>query len=361
MASYSQPPSSSTLSKSKVTKVKPILRKFTQSEKSSLDLDRPAEEQNFGNYDSKFKSSNRSVHDVTFTSTRRAYHTRSASGASQFSTATTGSGHRNGPFVHPFQQTPQRPYTPPVTTSFSAASANGFHDTVEEEREHPRNVQSRPPLSSRTTSYNSVSYTPQLPPLQIPSKSNSSSRLALSGSSTNLHSSLSHASFDFASPADTISPISGMRTSIDKGFRMRSQSHAESGARFETVQEARRAWQEREQVKADKIAQEEARAAEKRARRLEKTGRKSDASAGTRSKRSKSDATITHEKPEGPEGFYAQNYTAATHDRAPNTGDDSHAPPPRHKNSQSTKRKTQSTWMSFVIWLRTRLLRMKKH
>lgn len=145
---------------------------------------------------------------------------------------------------------------------------------------------------------------------------------------------------------------------MDKGFRMRSHSHVESGARFETVQEARRAWHEREQAKADKLAQEEAKAAEKRARRLERAGRKSDASGGARSKRSKSDATIIHEKPES---FYARDYTTAVHERAPDIVDDSFTPPPRTTTTRSTKRKTQSTWMSFVIWFRTRLLRMKKH
>src|SRR5438045_8650070 len=58
--------------------------------------------------------------DVPFQSTRRGYHNRSTSGTSQFSTNTAGSGHRNGSFVHPFQQTP-RPYTPPLAASYAGS------------------------------------------------------------------------------------------------------------------------------------------------------------------------------------------------------------------------------------------------
>jgi hypothetical protein len=104
-------------SKSKLHK-KPILRKFTQSEKNSLDLDRPATEQGLGIYSSDYVNPSRSVHDVSFNHARRG-HGRSMSGASQFSTATNGSGARTGSFVHPFQQTP-RPYTPPLAQSYQA-------------------------------------------------------------------------------------------------------------------------------------------------------------------------------------------------------------------------------------------------
>ncbi len=52
------------------TKVKPILRKLTQSEKNSLDLDRPAAEQDgLGIYD--YGIGSRSSHDVVIG--RRAY------------------------------------------------------------------------------------------------------------------------------------------------------------------------------------------------------------------------------------------------------------------------------------------------
>lgn len=357
MASYS---GNSSSSKAKVTKVKPILKKFGQSEKSSLDLDRPLGEQGFGNYSLESSNPVRSVHDVTFTSTRRGYHARSTSGASHLSTGTAGSGQRTGSFVHPFQQTPQRPYTPP-TTSYSGSLSGYARDSAnvyEEEDEYPpRNIRSNSTLSSQTASY-TPSTSSHLPPLQIPTKSNSSSRLACSGSTSNLHSTLSSVSIDLASPADTISPISGIRSSMDKGFRIRSHSHVDSGTRFETVQEARRAFEAKEQAKADRIAQEEARAAEKRARRLEKAGRKSTTSDGGRSKRSKSDpVSVTHEKQDI---FYARDYDMAQHQPAPQIADENFTPPPRSKTAVSTKRKTQSTWMSFVIWLRTRLLRMKK-
>src|SRR5436190_19053340 len=111
MTSYSGPSSKPT------SKIKPVLRKLTQSEKNSLDLNRPAIEQGFG-ISSDYGTPSYSALDVSFQSTRRGYHNRSASGTSQFSTNTAGSGHRNGSFVHPFQQTP-RPYTPPLAASYA--------------------------------------------------------------------------------------------------------------------------------------------------------------------------------------------------------------------------------------------------
>jgi hypothetical protein len=211
-------------------KVKPILKKLTQSEKNSLDLDRPAAEQDggLGIYD--IGSGSRSSHDVVFTHTggRRGYHARSTSGTSQFSTTTTGSGHRTGSFVHPFQQTP-RPYTPPIAASYQTSLRESEHShhsnspalTEDEEQLRPvfRNNNSSLNLS---TSANSVAGTgigtstrhpiQQLPTLSITTKIPSSSRLALASSHTSLGLPLSP---DLSSPLD--------RQRIPSPFPLRSR------------------------------------------------------------------------------------------------------------------------------------------
>ncbi len=126
--------------------VKPILKKRSTSDKNSLDLDRPWEEQHVpglagltSGYD--LAGPTRSARDVSFSftdtalpSVPRFHHGRSHSGASHVSVATTasGGGTRPSPFVHPFQQTP-RTHTPPLTYANSIASLDGsaaFHNTA---------------------------------------------------------------------------------------------------------------------------------------------------------------------------------------------------------------------------------------
>ncbi|CAK7205795.1 hypothetical protein SEUCBS139899_008574 [Sporothrix eucalyptigena] len=116
--------------------VKPILKKRSHSEKNSLDLDRPLEEQHVPGmaglvpgYESGGQT--RFVRDVSFSyndspafaGKPRYQHVRSHSGTSHVSIATTasGGGSRPSTFVHPFQQTP-RTQTPPLTYANSVAS-----------------------------------------------------------------------------------------------------------------------------------------------------------------------------------------------------------------------------------------------
>ncbi|CCF31732.1 hypothetical protein CH063_16084, partial [Colletotrichum higginsianum] len=120
--------------------VKPILKKLSHSEKNSLDLDRGWDEQqtsfghyggslgreregSFGGRDVSFSiSATELSHSSSIGNGRSKFsHARSTSGTSHISVATSGSGHRNGSFVHPFQQTP-RTSTPPLSYANSLAS-----------------------------------------------------------------------------------------------------------------------------------------------------------------------------------------------------------------------------------------------
>lgn len=151
---------------------------------------------------------------------------------------------------------------------------------------------------------------------------------------------------------------------MDKGLRVRSRSDVDMFVHPDTVQEARRKFQAREQAKAEKAAQEEARAVEKRNQRdarREKDGRKSTASDRSRCKRSevktsRSDLSTNQEKSDE---FVSRDYNTATPQPAPAMGDYTFEPPKRTKTGASTtKKKTHSAWTSFMMWLRTRFLRM---
>ncbi|KAI6708830.1 hypothetical protein JHW43_008638 [Diplocarpon mali] len=399
MASYQ-----GAVSKPRGTKVKPMLRRLTPSEKNSLDLDRPAAEQEgLGILESGFGGSGyshgygyaygggaRSPHDVQM---RRGYHHRSTSGTSQFSTTTTGSasGHRAGSFVHPFQQTQTpRPYTPPLNASSPRQdslrksefeSPAGIEDdsetivhhhafrspsnlsTTSHSHSHSHSHTSLPSiaaLSSPSPNISSQQLQQQLPQHHLritTTKQASSSRLALAKSHSSLHSSLYNTplSSEITSSSDIMSPASAIRESLDKGFRIRSRSEVDTHVRAETIREARRKFQEKENMKEEKAAREDIKALEKRqqkeARQINRRYRRSSASDRTRSKRSRSDLT-TQEKTDG---FLSRGYETAQQQQAPSFGEEELCQPSR---SHTAKRKTHSTWTKFVMWIRTRFIRM---
>ncbi|TAQ83202.1 hypothetical protein B7494_g8473 [Chlorociboria aeruginascens] len=327
------------------TKV-PMLRKLT-SEKNSLDLDRPAMEQDVPGLYADTGMASRSSHDVGYI--QRGYHARSTSGTSQFSTTTTGS------FVHPFQQTP-RPYTPPIAVTYHNSSRESelshTNSPVFTEEDDEQQARSN---TFRTT--NSASSPVISQSLRIQTKIPSSSRLALAPSHTNLT-----LTPDLTSPVDTL-PSPSIRTSMEKGFRIRSRSEVEPRLRAETIQEARRKFAEKEQAKEEKAAREEIRALEKRnqkeARQIERGHRRSSASERpAHSKRSKSDLTM-QEKPELGAGF---DYESARpiqddpHIGATNNSGERY----EERKRRSAKKKTQSAWQKLMMWLRTRILRMRK-
>ncbi|CZT46716.1 uncharacterized protein RSE6_07195 [Rhynchosporium secalis] len=427
--------------------VKPILKRLTQSEKNSLDLDRSAAEQGKGQariedgLGIEYGSGSGSGFGVGFGSngggggggggggsgpgasrasidvhTRRGYHYhhRSTSGTSQFSTATTGSGqgNRTGSFIHPFQQTP-RPYTPPIGTQGSyqgswreselensnSPALTEDEDQIQNQAQYqtqtqiysfrsPSNLSNHPHTSPPSTTGLSSSSPPNIShshshsqhsqhqqhPLRITtSKQSSSSRLALATSHTSLHNATLSSDLTYPlSPTDStaMSPASAIRSSLDTGFRIRSRSEVTEPkmVRSETIQEARRKFQEKEEAKEEKAAREEIRALEKRqmkeARMIERGHRRSTASndTHTRSKRSKSDLTSTMQEKDG---FVGRGYSEVTQQQTPTfatvvggggVGDGEYA----ERRSGTAKLKTHSAWTKFVMWIRTRFIRMGK-
>lgn len=384
----------------------------------------------------------RAVYDIQVNS-RRSNHYRSTSGTSQFSTATSasGGGQRTGSFVHPFQQTP-RPYTPPIAGSYQNSiredegsdSPAWTEDDEERFHRYPTATAGHPyrsgsALSSRHNSHSgSLTHAPNtsplLPsaPLRVQTKHlpASSSRLYLATSQSDLREQVSQqqesdlyakgsslsstpqfktALFSTPSnnPSVSMSPISpaAIRSSIDKGFRLRSKSDASTAlSTREVIQKAREDFEERERLKDERIAREEQKAAVKKNQRevkqQEKYAKQRRGSAAT-SRKDRSTSDLSREKRPGAdprEGhddlaeFPAFSPGLEQHDRraqhsrvpeevpafdesgiAPGFENQPRSRPRRRSTTQSvyrdTKKKTHSAWTRFMMWLRTRLMRMR--
>jgi hypothetical protein len=154
-----------------------------------------------------------------------------------------------------------------------------------------------------------------------------------------------------------MTPSTTLRTSFDKGFRLRSRSEVDTRDRAMTVQEARRRFQEKEQAKDEKAAREEIRQREKRqqkeALKIERSHRHSSASDGTRSKRSKSDLTMQNEKQN--EGLFVPYGTTPITSEVDHEGD----PHRTYSATNNAKKKTHSAWNKLMMWIRTRFIRVK--
>ncbi|GJD02995.1 hypothetical protein ColKHC_11820 [Colletotrichum higginsianum] len=448
--------------------VKPILKKLSHSEKNSLDLDRGWDEQqtsfghyggslgreregSFGGRDVSFSiSATELSHSSSIGNGRSKFsHARSTSGTSHISVATSGSGHRNGSFVHPFQQTP-RTSTPPLSYANSLASIEqgnsssnnninnsgvpgprDYSPTITEDDDdlldqhylhhrsnYPATTPSipiasnpssssyprRPSLASRTSSLsdihiNSHSHTGP-PSLRIStSRTNSnaaSSRLVHVSS----HSDINQQSgiipeftapntapvlspLSSASPSTSVTAMSPLRTSLE-GFRLRSRSDLDSNYHQERIRQERHRWEEKERLKNEKRDKEEMRKRERAdireaqrhereqqmmmRREAKEAARKQSFSHSARNsssdmirpsisrKKTASDAEkLAMGAAQGGVEFASRNYESTDQGQAP-IADEAMFEGPRR--SLTAKRKTQGAWTSFVLWFRTRILRL---
>jgi hypothetical protein len=504
--------------------VKPILKKWSQSdkEKKSIDLDRGWDEQNNGMKDGVARGWGRestlsfygrtAVIDpegVSFaagsvvpevgggvglgvvggtTSTRRFNHSRSISGNSHGSIATSSSSNgvsaprqTGATFVHPFQQTP-RTSTPPLlsyanslasipdTRDYSPTTiteddddeelANGtdsspklyrphlyhqasshsnnsnphiHHTQTMNSSSHSLSQQTslslqRPSIASqRTSSYadtvnthSTIQSSQQPLRVKISSRTPSivpahSSRLANVSSRSDLHNDYS---LESTSPSilpsvitplsSTMPPISPLRTSLDSGFRLRAKSDLDTATRAEHLRAARRKFEEKERLKDEKYAREEIkrreRADNKRAQEMEKQlaarhkeqlavkvrqeaaeleealqrgkhNRKISIASSGRPSLSMPRPSLSLGRPSTSrkntsgqlsesEKFMSNSYDDTDARSPPAYGQE---PPSAHSvrfsssKRKRTKKKTQGAWTAFVLWLRTKLLRMAKN
>lgn len=174
--------------------------------------------------------------------------------------------------------------------------------------------------------------------------------------------------------------MSPLRTSLEGAFRLRSRSEVDTGCRREDIREARRKFEEVERIKQEKYEAEQRRKAERKQEKRKNTNgsemssvgrpsfsrKRTPPSTGAQAKRVKSGdsagrAGMMNEKVGGVEGFgfMSSNYASTEGGATPSFGPDVHDIRfERPRRSTTTKRKTQSYWTSFMLWLRTRLFKL---
>ncbi|RYP56586.1 hypothetical protein DL770_010825 [Monosporascus sp. CRB-9-2] len=207
------------------------------------------------------------------------------------------------------------------------------------------------------------------------------------------------------SPTSPVAPMSPIRSSFENGFRLRAKSDLDTVTRAEHLREARRKFEMKEKAKDEKYAREEIRRREradkKRAQEAERQAaaalreqnavqarqeaaeleeamlhnkhrRKISAtSSGRPSLSNRPSVTITRPSLsrkntptplEEPEKFASSNYDNLDASHPPAFGNEAGrargAGFQGAKRSTSAKKKTHSAWHMFLLWLRTKLLRV---
>lgn len=163
---------------------------------------------------------------------------------------------------------------------------------------------------------------------------------------------------------------SPLRSSLDmSGFRLRSRSSLDTATRQEQVRQARRKFEEKEKAKAEKYALAETkrreRADTKEAQKQLRKGSSSGLASGrtsssteirpTISRKSTGTAGVIGEKDGDP---FGQGYDSVQTGQRPQAKAEEVVFTPAPRRSKTAKRKTTGAWTSFVLWLRTRLLKL---
>lgn len=260
------------------------------------------------------------------------------------STETTASSKK---FVHPFAQSP-RPYTPPMSQTNFQRENDAARDSLAmgEEDYFPRSESN---LSSHRAQVNKNNNPSGPAPLRI-----QTSRRAYT-SQTTLHS--PQIATNSKDQINTMISPSSIRSSFERAIpKMRSHSDLKETpiGYHNAVKHARLAFEKKQNEKDQKIALEEAKAAERQKEREERQNRKSATSA--RSKRSRSDLTNGMNEKSGE--AIGVDYNNTSH-RTP--------PVPVHIESygsnsrgegRSAKKSIHSLWVEFILWLRTKIFKL---
>ncbi|KAI9171672.1 hypothetical protein HJFPF1_01159 [Paramyrothecium foliicola] len=208
------------------------------------------------------------------------------------------------------------------------------------------------------------------PPLSSTAPLGSNPLTAASPSST------SSATAFGTTPASTV--MSPLRSSLDmNGFRLRSRSDIDTATRQEQVRQARRKFEEKEKAKEEKYAREQVkkreRADTKEAQRIERAhAQMRKASFGNSGQASSRTSSSTEARPSASRkstsnavfdssgeklAFSSRGYDSVTPGQVPHArADDVHFESAR--KTKTAKRKTMGAWTAFVLWFRTRLLKL---
>lgn len=189
-------------------------------------------------------------------------------------------------------------------------------------------------------------------------------------------------SIQLASPSTSTTAMSPLRTSLEGAFRLRSRSEVDNGFHREDIREARRKFEENERIKQEKYEAEQRKKQERRQEKEQQRQRKTTngsemssvgrpsfsrkrtppGSMHVRTRSGESGTPITNEKSRSPHDgapFLSSHYEAAEGGEVPNFGSDvNDVRFETPKRNDTAKRRTQSYWTSFVLWFRTRLLKL---
>ncbi|KAJ0135084.1 hypothetical protein CTA2_2379, partial [Colletotrichum tanaceti] len=186
-----------------------------------------------------------------------------------------------------------------------------------------------------------------------------------------------------ASPSTSVTAMSPLRTSLE-GFRLRSRSDLDSNYHQERIRQERHRWEEKERLKNEKRDKEEMRKRERAdireaqrhereqqmmmRREAKEAARKQSFSHSARNsssdvirpsisrKKTATDAEkLAMGAAQGGVEFASRNYESTDQGQAP-VAEEAMFEGPRR--SLTAKRKTQGAWTSFVLWFRTRILRL---
>jgi hypothetical protein len=351
-------------------KIKPYLRKLSSKDANSIDLSRPAAE-NEALAGLGITDYSPTVADVTFTGLNsRGLHNRSTSNNSQFSTSS--SIRPAVPYMPPIRQT-SRSYTPPISKSTPPSVLGSEYDAdnmMTDEEYRLRQAAFDPTRRS-----GSLSSTPgAAQPLRV---NTGGSGIRLGGSYGQSTASLtspvgpSRSRGETLKSIDTTSPSS--RTSFDRAFtfvRGGRDSPVDPETYKRSVEAARAAFREKEEAKERKYAKEAHKQFEqdyrKQYKKEERDRRKSESLDTARTARSRSVSDFNNEKVSTPRpsigGRQFSNQTQ-THSRPlpavlptvdpEKTGEFAY---PQVTRSRAAK----GRWLRFVTWFKTRILRISK-
>jgi len=326
-------------------------------------------------------NNNNNNNNTAKTAASSASHVRSTSGTSQFSIATsTGSAGtpRNtngGSFVHPFQQTPRTSTPPLLSYANGRASLDTLNNiTTTTTRDSPTTIDEN---DGELEQQHSESL-PRLSTSRRPTRSSDVQQLSATPSVTVVDD--SPVGQLPASATATNSSLSPLRSSLDmNNFRIRSRSDVDTSTRQEQVRAARRKFEEKERAKEEKYAREQTRKQHQhyhhKSRKSSLVSRSSTSeqqrpgplprrsTAHEKSELEASNGLFSHEpEEEEEEGQQQQHQQPQRHSTAPATAtgptdmnDVRFGPNNRRRDA---KRKTTGTWTAFVLWFRTRLLKL---
>ncbi|OAQ98401.1 hypothetical protein LLEC1_04842 [Akanthomyces lecanii] len=351
-------------------------------------------------------STSASVDYPTWRSKSKYSHMRSTSGTSHTSSIATNVSARNGTFVHPFQQTP-RTATPSLSYANSIASldisAREYAAITADDNTIPSTTAAN--LPPRTASLTKPASFPTPPPPytsnsrfrgpsldesypsstlsegtqtpgQIPTSRSNSVTTAMympdhaaqeSALSSTAPLQMTPISASLSSSTTAPSSFAPLRNSLDiSGFRLRAHSEVDTRTHQEQVREARRKFQEKEKAKEEKYARQQLRRRERDAQtrvgaklRKSTTGSTSTVKSTAPSSRHAPSHAADEHSQEKPDFTNTGAYDFATAGQSPARADEVQFQRPQRR--KTAKHKTNGVWTAFMLWLRTRLLKLGKH